>query len=154
MAGKRVKGGTKIITGQIAVNTVDTRIHLFDGKYTTGYRLVGFNVADKSPLGTNSFMATLYTEKGAVPAGTKDEWDWTDVRQIGWGMWQGQHATLTTPWINIREESLVIEDLYIANYGSTDNTFLNYEIILEKYDIAMWDAAAAMVRNNAQSGPA
>jgi len=149
---KRVSGGTKVITGQMAVNTVNLRIHLFDGKYTTGYRLVGFNVADKSPLGTNSFMATLYTEKDAVTSVTKDAWNWTDVRQVGWGLWQGQHATLTTPWINIREESLIIEDLYLANYGSTDDTFMNYEIILEKYDIAAWDAAGAMIRNQSQSG--
>ncbi len=151
---KRIKDGYKIITGQLPVNTVDNRIHLFDGKYTTGFKLVGFRICSESPLAQHAFMATVYTEKGAVTDGSKDTWQWDDVRQIAWGLWTQPYAVAATnkEMQNYREDNLIVEDIFIANYGNADNTFVNYEIILQKYDITAWDAASVMVRNQSQAG--
>ena len=50
---KRVKGGTKIIRMEVPINSYDNRIHLFDGKFTTGYKVVNLQISPRSPTENN-----------------------------------------------------------------------------------------------------
>jgi len=49
---------------------------------------------------------------------------------------------------------MVIEDLFIELYASSDIGPANYMIELQKYEFPAWDGAATMVLNQSQSGTA
>ena len=145
---KRVKGGTKIIRGQMAVNTINERIQLFDGRFTTGFKIRRFDIYPKLPLNNEEFAFILSTQEVA----NINNNEFQDVTQIGWAVldYNNQHKGYG---VVLDPEAVIIEDLYITNRGSTDDTFCNYILELEKYEFTAWDGAASMVRNQSQSGP-
>ncbi len=149
---KRVKGGRKVLTGQITEGTYDgqeNKITLFDGKFTTGYKLISFQIAPVSPNSSQEISAKLSTQ----PKSTVTTWFWQDVEEIAWAHWGADKYQ--DSFSNVREDTMIVEDLYISAYNETiDGAYVNYEIILEKYEFNAWDGAATMVRNNSQSGPA
>jgi len=153
MAIKRIKDAYKIVRGQVTGNTysgTENKIHLFDGKFTTGWKLVSFKIAPKAPLDASNTECILSTE----PKSTLGSWDWGDVQEIAWATWHigaGYDGSLV--YSNIADDNLIIQDLWIRAYDAGEAKQVNYEIELEKYDISSWDGAAALVRNNAQSGP-
>ena len=148
----RKKGGNKVVMGQLDTGTYNgskNRIQLFDGKFTTGYRIVEFRVAPKSPASTAEYLAKVSTE----PKSNISEFNWDDVEEVAW-------ATVMVPLgygngeqSNIRNENMAIQDLYISAYTTSGSTLqLNYELVLEKYEFDAWDGAATLVRNRSQSG--
>lgn len=149
---KRVKGGIKVVMGQIDTGTYNgskNKIQLFDGKFTTGYRIQELRVAPKSPASTAEFVFKVSTE----PKSNISEFNWDDVEEVAW-------ATVMVPLgygngeqSNIRNDNMAIQDLYISAYTTSGSTLqLNYELVLEKYEFTAWDGAATMVRNQSQSG--
>ena len=71
---KRVKGGTRVLTGTVDTGTYngsENRIQLFDGKFTTGYRIVSFMIVADQPLTTQEFLAKLTTEPDSTVAEVK-----------------------------------------------------------------------------------
>jgi len=149
---KRIKGGIKVVMGQIDTGTYNgskNKIQLFDGKFTTGYRIKELRVSPKSPAGTGEFLFKVSTE----PKSNISEFNWDDVEEVGW-------ATVMVPLgygngeqSNIRNENMAIQDLYISAYTTSGTTLqINYELVLEKYEFTAWDGAAIMVRNQSQSG--
>lgn len=148
---KRVKGGRKVLTGQIIEGTYngsENRIQLFDGKFTTGYRIVSFKITPRTPVSPDLVIGKLST----VPLSTVTVWEWQDVRELAWAKWSADKYF--DEYENLREDNMVIEDLYISTYNSTtDQSAINYEIILDKYEFAAWDGAGILVENLSQAGP-
>lgn len=145
----RIKGGRKVMTGQIIEGTYqgnENRITLFDGRYDTAYKLISFKIAPVSPNLSQELSAKLSTEaKSTVTA-----WDWSDVEEVAWAHWGTDKYQ--DDYSNIREDTMIVEDLWISAYNETiDGAVVNYEIILEKHKIDTWDAASIMVRNQSQA---
>ena len=149
---KRVKGGQKVITGQIDGNTYggpDNRIHLFDGKFTTGYRITKFIIMEDSATASYEAVAKLCTE----PLSNMSHWDWGDVRELAWASYNG--PTTGVGWMGdsyiIRPDNMVIEDLWLSHYSTSDSRVYNYMIVLDKYEFTAWDGAGTLVQNRSQS---
>ena len=150
---KRVKGGTKVIMGQVSTGTYsgqENKIQLFDGKFTTGYRIVDFLISSDQPTAQYELIAKLSTE----PKSTLAYWNWNDVQELAWAGWNIPYKG--TPWqtSEIREENMVVEDLWITAYNPSEASTMNYKIVLEKYEFPSWDGAGVLVQNLSQAGPA
>ena len=150
---KRMKDGRKVMRGQIQTGSYagnENRIQLFDGKFTTGYKIVQFRIAPNDPQNGQEFISKITTEPDSDIA----DWNWGDVEQVAWasiyapGTSSGFQNTL------VDEEAMIVQDLWISGYTTgTSPHPLNYYLVLEKYEFTAWDGAATMVRNQSQSGP-
>ena len=120
------------------------RIQLFDGKYTTAYRIEYFAVHNNGDNQTD-VQAVLTTDiLGTSPL---SNWDFGNNLQIGWAKnhwWNFNAGTLQS---EIDPENLVIQDLFVY---STSGQRCNYVIYAQKYDISEWQGALQMVRNRSQ----
>lgn len=149
MAFKRVKEGTRVLSGTITSSpSTYNRIQLFDGLFTTGYRIVDFQITPHSPTVAAQSMAKLATEA----VGSGDHWHWEDVRELAWAGWFSNKFVDRT--FDIRPDNMVIEDLFLYLYdGEGDDKTFNYMITLEKYTFPAWDGAGILVENLSQAGP-
>ena len=149
IAIKRVKKKDKLLMGVIDGNTYngsENRIWLFDGKFTTGYRIVEFSVVDKNPTTGVELIAKLSTE----PKSNVTAWDWGDIEEVAWASFGAPNNNV--PEVDfIRDDAMIIEDLWIGNYNGSDNREVNYRIKLEAYEFPAWDGAGVMVINQSQS---
>lgn len=140
---------SKLLTlrGKVTAGTTDNRLTLFDGRFDTAFRIKEITCAPAgSPSNNNDCSMILYTEEGAV---TSNDWDWSDNRQIGWGLYlQAGTDTTFNEFNKYDRDAFIVEDLYIAAFSN--KTEVNYEIVLEKVDISDWQGALAMVRNKSQ----
>ena len=153
MGATRVKGGTRVLTGQIPASSYGgtaNKIQLFDGKFTTGYRIVDFKIASLYPLNAGEWISKISTE----PKSTIAEWHWDDVQEIAWAK-VDQAALFTGSQMSIiRPDNMIIEDLWVTAYSTSESNVLNYEITLEQFEFPAWDGAGVMVQNLSQAGPA
>jgi hypothetical protein len=148
---KRVKGGKKILRGQIPTGTYngnENKLQLFDGKFTTGYKVIKFVIINDGPAGTAEQIGKLSTK----PKSNISVFDFSDVEEIGWSGWNIPTNTRYGEFSLVDDENMVIEDLYISAYTTGEADKMNYYIVLEKYEFTAWDGAATMVRNQSQSG--
>tara|TARA_Y100000593_G_scaffold91995_1_gene182293 strand:- start:41 stop:499 length:459 start_codon:yes stop_codon:yes gene_type:complete len=150
---KKIQRGRRVLMGQIDTGTYngsENRIQLFDGKFTTGYRVTRLRVAPKSPASTAEYVFKVSTE----PKSNIAEFNWQDVQEIAW-------ATVMVPLgygngeqTNIRDDNMAIEDLYISAYTTSGSILqVNYELVLEKYEFPAWTGAGVLVENLSQAGP-
>lgn len=149
---KRVKDGRKVIMGQLTTGTysgIENKIQLFDGKFTTGYRIVEFKIAPEQPSGGSELITKLSTE----PKSTLGYWNWDDIEELAWAGWNIPTGSRAGYFFTTREENMVIQDLWINAYNPAEATVMNYKIVLEKYEFTAWDGASVMVRNQSQAGP-
>lgn len=149
---KRVKGGDMVIMGRLEASNSKTKFNLFDGKYTTGFKIKRFTICDSNPTADHEAAAKLSTVEMSVSA----IWNWSNVEEVGWAVSNAPNdiGPLLTPDQGLlRPDSLIIEDLYLACYNGSDGRKVNYYIELEKYEFTAWDGAANMVRNQSQAGP-
>ena len=68
---KRVKNGLRVLTGNIVAgsyNGIENRIQLFDGRFTTGYRVIDFRIAPRYPLNAGEWVSKL-TQSQSQPSG-------------------------------------------------------------------------------------
>lgn len=148
----RVKEGRRVLTGQIKTGTYngsENRIQLFDGQFTTGYRILSFKISPQYPTLPAEVISKITTE----PKSSISQWVWQDVQELAWVAWNAPTSSRHTLFTNIREDNMVIEDLWISAYAVTEAIQLNYEIILEKYEFPAWDGAGVLVENLSQAGP-
>lgn len=149
---KRMKGGRKIIRGAIVAGTTE-KIQVFDGKFTTGYKVVDLQVMSNFPASGDEIILKLTTERktnyGFI--------NMSDTEEIAW-------FNLNTPYSSgsggignthhiIDEDNMIVQDFWVNAYSTTDNKVCEYYIVLEKYEFSAWDGAATMVRNQSQAGP-
>ena len=150
---KKIQRGRRVLMGQIDTGTYngsENRIQLFDGKFTTGYRVTRLRVAPKSPASTAEYVFKVSTE----PKSNIAEFNWQDVQEIAW-------ATVMVPLgygngeqTNIRDDNMAVEDLYISAYTTSGSILqVNYELVLEKYEFPAWTGAGVLVENLSQAGP-
>ena len=148
---KRVKGGTKVLRGVIQNNSYQNQenlIQLFDGKFTTGYKVVEFELTTTHPSSDIEIVGGLSTK----PKSTISNWDFNDVEEIAWATWNAPTSSRPYNFSLIDPNNMVVEDMYVRAYVSPDTGSVNYFIKLEKYEFTAWDGAATMVRNQSQSG--
>ena len=146
---KRKKGGSKVIKGQITMNTHGNRIRLFDGKFTTGFRVTEFRILPKSPQNQEEVIAVLATKaQGAVPSTL----DFGNNTQIAYSLWNTPNQTEHSSWDLVVAENMAVEDLFLSCYTTGDDTHLNFYIRLDKYDFSAWDGAGTMVAADSQTG--
>ncbi len=144
---KRVKGGIKIIRGRLLTGTYQNKIQLFDGKFTTGYRITEMDFMPEDPHFTDEYLIKASTQ----PKSNIAEFDWGDVEEIAWG---GYHIPIASRFGKdsaIDPENMIVRDLYLSAYCGGEAGYLNYMLTLEKYEFAAWDGAATMIKNESQS---
>lgn len=140
-------GSLYTIRGQVPVNTVNHRIQLFDGRFDTAFRVVEFAIVSSAPLEHQEFQGVLATDEMT----TATSFDWSDNIEIAWAFWNAPNLYSGPDGAWVDPDNLVVEDLYFTNRGSTDDTFLNYMVTMQKFDISDWQGALSMVRNRSQS---
>lgn len=148
----RMKDGIRVIRGTVATGTyggVDNRIHLFDGRFDTGYKILEFQITPQFPANNIELVGKLCCE----PDTKLEQFNWDQVNQMAWALWNVPITSRFAEWSLSPREDIVVEDLWISSYASGESTNMNYYIKLEKYQMADWDGAAAMVRNLSQAGP-
>jgi len=138
--------GRRVCTGRIKEGTYqdsENLIQIFDGKFDTGYKIVSFKVAPSSPTVGQEIIGKLST----TPKSSITLWKWDDDEEVAWAHWGTDKYQ--DDYGNVRDNTILVEDFYISTYNETlDNQSVNYEIILEKYDLGNdWTGALAMVKN-------
>jgi hypothetical protein len=126
------------------------KIHLFDGRFDTGYRVLSFRVApsdiDFSTIRT--FACKLATTDDL----NRQRWDWSDQREVAWAYttWDSNlgQAPASFP-VLVDSETIIVEDLYFySEEASIEATSgVNYFIELEKVDIPEWKGALSLARD-------
>ena len=133
-------------TRGMTLNSVVTKINLFDGRFDTGYRVIRFVVLpNDTATAAGDVTGTLATEALAATA----NWDLGDQRQIAWsGQKMDAYVSTTNAGI-VDPDNFIIEDLYFHGTSGTAGA-VNYMITMEKYDTTEWMGALALVRNSGQ----
>ena len=148
MDAKREKNYRRVLRGSIPLQTYDNKIQLFDGLFTTGFRVVEFRIIPRVPSSVEEVQAILSTEnQGAVPS----SFNFNSNENVAYAAWGVPNQTEFSDWSLVIEGNMVIEDLWISAYTTGDETNLNYYIVLDKYTFSDWNGALTMVRNRSQS---
>lgn len=148
MSQTRVKDGRKVMMGEITMNTYngdENRLQLFDGKFTTGYRVVEFRIVPRAPVQVEEVVATLSTKPlGGVPS----TYNFSFKSQVGFAWWGVPEQARYSEGGLIVDGNMIVEDLWIACYSTGDDYWCNYYIVLEKYEFPAWDGTAIIAENN------
>ena len=131
------------------------KIPLFDGKFSTGYRVTSFQVWASSIADTyDQRLGAKLGTVGTLSQAASDFMNAGDQREIAWaGQGDGSIDEMGPVTSIIDPDNMIVEDLYVylrANQ-QTGVEKVNYIITMDKYDITDWQGALCMVRNNAQS---
>ena len=129
-----------------------TKVQLFDGKFTTGYRILDFQIMspDVSQTAVQNFSVKLMTRDNET---NHEVWDWDDQSEVGWAMvaLDGNSASSPVIYSHWDDEVIVIEDLHI--YCHSNNIpvmeFCNYSITLEQVTFSEAMGALTMSRDAA-----
>lgn len=130
-------------------------VQLFDGKFSTGYRVVDFKVWSASYDSSNNAdcIGKLSKNPDGVTAAA-DFFRADDDNQVAWATSGGgadSAALETLGQAIIDPDNLIIEDLYVYVRNAGGNTIkINYLITMEKYDITEARGALTMARDRAQ----
>jgi len=148
------KKGSYVVRSQLlGADSGGDRIQLFDGRFDTGYRIVGFEItlADRDETSLVVASAKLTTE----PSTDNGDWDWGKVTEVGWATSavDANAGGTQTPYSIIDPDNMIVEDLYISAYNNGDPAEINYMIHFEKYEFAAYDGAGYLIKNNSQAGP-
>jgi hypothetical protein len=138
-------GDLYTVKGKGLMNTIE-RIMLFDGSFSTAYKLVKAEIANTDPFAGEEISFKVKLEEGTVGSA----WDWASNTQIAWA----QANTPTNSRFGYKEyvdpDNLIVEDVFIDFGSATAGAEINYMLTFQKYDISDWQGALAMVRNRSQ----
>jgi hypothetical protein len=146
------KIGEYTIRGTVPpLDSAGHRVILFDGKFTTGYKITKVFCSAMDPTDVNDdCVIAVGTEPDLGATGT---WNWADNREIGWASSNDSNGAAGTPQGGMVDpDNLVIEDLYIygRNDDSGNTTEINYMVHLEKYEINEFQGLISIIRNKSQ----
>lgn len=130
----------------IVPNDTTIRIHLFDGSFETGFRIVGFEVAPSNWGVDPDCFGVLMTEDLGIDA---RDWNWGDNREKAWAAQNYNSAGAVGSYFSSFVPDVIVEDLYIATHTQTGQD-TNYKVILEKVSMSEYEGALALVRNSSQ----
>ena len=139
------KIGEYTARGRIPVTPGIQKIPLFDGRFDTGYRIVGFKVA---AVDTDNTSSKAYFGKVATVGNLGHQWKWDNQNELAWSVmsWDANASAAPGHFSNWDEDALIIEDLFV--YGDeSGNLAMNYEVVLVKYEFSDWKGALAMARD-------
>jgi len=123
------------------------RIQLFDGKFTTAYKVVSISTMPATFSATADCSIILATTESI-----NLNPDFSDNTQIGWASLAFDVNYGSSGSVSIIDpDNLIVEDLYIAGFNNDSSKETNYMVTLEKYDITDWKGALTMVRNRSQT---
>ncbi len=142
--------GKYTVRGRIDSETIVSRttphyIQLFDGLFTTGYKVTKFIVA---PYDVDLTNIIVYSGKlMTIETGNATFWDWADNREIAWSTFGFDANGIVSQFSGeIDSDNMIIEDLYLFAENNGDLP-MNYLIEFEKYDISEGRGAMTQVRN-------
>lgn len=140
--------GQRVVRGVID-DRDELRINVFDGDYTTGYKITKFLIITVDPDNSGS---DAYGTLGFEP-GIGSEWNLEDSNQFGWAsMYNSGNATGPTaqPFSQVDRTNLIIEEFYIYAERHAVGGTINYYIEMDKYDLEPFEGTLAMVENRKQ----
>ena len=146
-------GKKRVRKGQVTMSSYNqdyNRIQLFDGRFTTGYRITEFRICPSQPTNSEEIVSTLTSEPLSGVPSTLD-FGLNTLQAVS--IYNAPNQTEHSEWKLIVSDNMVIEDLWIAFYTSGDDTLCNYYIELEQYSFPAWTGAATLVENLSQGGP-
>lgn len=129
------------------------RINVFDGDYTTGYRVTNFYVWGASTQGSAypDVLGKIGTV-GDLESGTVNFMNAEDVREIAWaasaGSTDGGLGFAEGPIID--RENMNIEEVYVYVRGASSPALVNYLIEFDVYALEPYQGTLAIVRNESQ----
>lgn len=140
--------GQRVVRGFVE-NETEARINVFDGDYTTGYKITKFViiVVDPDNSGQDGFGTLGYEPN----VGT--QWRLKDANQFGWAsMYNSGNATGPTaqPFNQVDRNNLIIEDFYIYGEMHAGGEGVNYYIEMDKYQLEPMQGTLSMVNNRSQ----
>ena len=147
---KKIANGRRVLMGQIDAGTYqgqENRLQLFDGSFETGYRIVDFKITPALPGTAYELIAKVSTE----PKSSIGFFNWDDTEEVAWATWNAPTNARFGESSFIREDTMIIEDLWISFYTTGEAIQCNYQITIEKYDLTDWEGALSMVQNRSQA---
>ena len=144
-------GERRILKGRITMQTYngdENRIQLFDGKFTTGWRIEEFRIIPKSPQNQEEVLSIISTEP---LTGVPSTFDFRSNTNLAYACWGVPNQAAFSTWELIVDGNMAIEDLWISCYTTGDDTDLNYYIVLQKYEFPAWTGAGVLVENLSQA---
>ena len=130
------------------------KIPLFDGKFTTGYRITSFKIwgSNFGSSSTNPDVIGKLSKNAIGSTGANSFMRADDDNQIAWaasaaGLDGGGNVFQSSI---VDKDNMVVEDLYVyVRCTGTASNAVNYLIEMEKYEINDWQGALAMARDKA-----
>ena len=145
---------TRIVRGQHLGENTFKRINVFDGDYTTGYKIVEFKIATQnvkdSQQDVTAKLVTIDDDVATLKDGAV--WNWEDNREVAWASSEARVAFGPSFYSQtIDESAVIIEDMFFT-YGTvaTDDDPINYYIKLAKYKLEPYVGSLNIVRNMSQ----
>lgn len=145
------KLGTYTVRGTVDEGVI-RKIQLFDGKFTTGYKVIDFKIMSSSlASSSNNAVARLSTEEIDPMPSSGTMVNFEDNRQIAWAVTSGD--TNGSDYIGgiVDPDHLIVEDLWLSGQNGGSSVPLCYLVTMEKYEFSDWKGALTMIRNNAQN---
>ncbi len=141
------------VCAEVGGFAVPVQIPLFDGRFDTAYRVVGFKIwsTDYGASSAPDVVGKLSKNDDGNTGGS-NFMRADDDNQIGWaasaGSTDGGLGFGEGPILD--QDNLVVEDLYVYGRSSNSDAKINYLVVMEKYEISDWQGALAMARDRAQ----
>jgi len=129
----------KILAGDVI------KLTLFDGKFTTAFRILSFTIAPEDILDSETASMKMMTQDETHAV----DWNWDLNTEVGWATWS-RNTHVVGGYSRVDKEALIVEDLFLDCSADTGEG-INYLIELEKVNISDWQGALAIVRNSAQN---
>ena len=147
------KIGTYTTRGQIQTDKSVNRVNVFDGDYTTGYKLTRVVISQEDiDNATNQNGIALKVITTDQPTQDAASWNWSNNEEIGWAYWCFD-ANFISPitFDDVDRTNLIIEDCYITAFtsGGGDRT-INYMMEFDKYELPAMRGSLAIVQNRSQ----
>tara|TARA_Y100001972_G_scaffold94990_1_gene116921 strand:- start:395 stop:847 length:453 start_codon:yes stop_codon:yes gene_type:complete len=145
--------GTYTARGQIQTDSSLNRINVFDGDYTTGYKLTRISIAQSDideVTSVDGIAAKVVTTDD--PAETAASWNWANNQEIAWSYWC-HDANFISPitFSEVDRDNLIIEDCYITAHRASGGTVtLNYMLEFDKFELEPLRGTISMVQNRSQ----
>ncbi|MEL0320255.1 MAG: hypothetical protein VXA46_05990 [Aquiluna sp.] len=146
------KVGTYTVRGTFAANKVAKRINVFDGDYTTGYKITRIAIApvDVDNTGARNFSLKVMTTPNVD---TPEEWNWNNTQEVAWALFaQDANGIFPQYYFEVDRTNLIIEDCYIIadEIASSTASDVNYIIEFDKYELPPYRGSLAIVQNSSQ----
>ena len=132
--------------GQVANGVNGHELQLWDGSFKTGFQIEEFVIIIEAPTGAYEAVAKLHTSSTTPVV---SNFDFGNNQEFAWSAY-GAPNKAGQAWSLVDPDNLIIQNLYLSTYATSEVANINYYIKLQKYKLPAWRGALAMVRNVAQ----